>query len=96
MRIGPYMWNIFTECCEDTDTSDMPFIYQTLSKLKPEIFFNVLSELMAKTEKGRMFAEKLANRAANDRQEMSFTNKMSKRKDDKNIITDCYMNPEEL
>ena len=96
MRIGPYMWNIFTGYFEDTDTSDMPYIYQVLSKLKPEVFFKVFSEMMAKTEKGRLYAEKILNKANNNKEQMSFMNKMSKRKDDKNIITDSYMSPEEF
>lgn len=96
MRIGPYMWNIFTGYFEDTDTSDMPYIYQVLSKLKPEVFFKVFSEMMAKTERGRLYAEKILNKANNNKEQMSFMNKMSKRKDDKNIITDSYMSPEEF
>lgn len=96
MRIGPYMWNIFTEYFEDTDTSDMPYIYQVLSKLSPETFFKVFSEMMAKTEKGKMYAEKLINKAINNKEQTSFTNKMAKRKDDKNIITDNCMSPEEF
>ena len=96
MRIGPYMWNIFTEYFEDADTSDMPYIYQVLSKLSPETFFKVFSEMMAKTEKGKMYAEKLINKAINNKEQTSFTNKMAKRKDDKNIITDNCMSPEEF
>lgn len=96
MRIGPYMWNIFTEYFEDTDTSDMPYIYQVLSKLKPEPFFNVFSEMMARTEKGKAYAEKIINKAKANKEQTSFMNKMSKRKDDKTIITDGYMNPEEF
>lgn len=96
MRIGPYMWNIFTEYFEDTDTSDMPYIYQVLSKLKPETFFNALSEMMAKTERGRDYAEKIMGKAYERKQQASFMNKMSKRKDNKNIITDSYMHPDEL
>jgi hypothetical protein len=96
MRIGPYMWNIFTGYFEDTDTSDMPYIYQVLSKLKPEVFFKVFSEMMAKTEKGRLYAEKILNKANNNKEQMSFMNKMTKRRDDKNIITDGYMSPEEF
>ena len=74
----------------------MPYIYQVLSKLKPETFFKVFSEMMAKTEKGKMYAEKIANKALNNKEQASFTNKMSKRKDDKNIITDSCMSPEEF
>ena len=96
MRIGPYMWNIFSEQFKDTDTSDMPYIYQVLSKLKPETFFKVFSELMAKTEKGKMYAEKIVNKALDNKEQASFTNKMTKRNDDKNIITDGYMSPEEF
>lgn len=96
MRLGPYMWNIFTEYFEDTDTSDMPYIYQVLSRLKPETFFKVFSEMMAKTEKGKIYAEKILNKATNNKEQTSFMNKMSKRKDDKNIITDSCMSPEEF
>ena len=96
MRIGPYMWNIFTEYFEDTDTSDIPYIYQVLSKLKPEPFFNVFSEMMARTEKGKAYAEKIIDKASTNKEQTSFMNKMSKRKDDKTIITDGYMCPEEF
>ena len=96
MRIGPYMWNIFTEYFEDTDTSDMPYIYQVLSKLKPETFFKVFSEMMARTEKGKMYAEKIFEKAVENKEKTSFMNKMSKRKDNKNIITDGCMSPEEF
>ena len=96
MRFGPELWNIFTEYFEDTDTSDMPYIYQVLSKLKPEMFFKVLSEMMAKTEKGKIYAEKITEKALNNKEQTSFTNKMTKRKDDKGIITDNCMRPEEF
>jgi hypothetical protein len=52
--------------------------------------------MMAKTEKGKMYAEKLINKAINNKEQTSFTNKMTKRKDDKNIITDNCMSPEEF
>lgn len=96
MRLGPYMWNIFTEYFENTDTSDMPYIYQELAKLKPATFFKVFSEMMAKTERGKEYAEKIADKATENKDRMSFMDKMSKRKDDKNIITDDVMSPEEF
>lgn len=96
MRFGPYMWNIFTEYFEDTDTSDMPYIYQTLSKLKPETFFKVISEMMFKTEKGRAYADKLIEKTNQRKERMSFMDKMSKRRTDKNIITDSCMSPDEF
>lgn len=96
MRIGPYMWCIFTGYFEDTDTSDMPYIYQVLSKLKPDTFFKVISEMMAKTKKGREYARKILEKAIERKERLSFTDKMAKRKDDKSIITDGYLSPEEL
>ena len=96
MRFGPYMWNIFTEYFEDTDTSDMPFIYQFLSKLKPEKFFKVFSEMMAKTSAGKEYAKKIVDKALERDEASDFADKMAKRKEDKNIITDNYMSPEEI
>ena len=96
MRIGPYMWNIFSDYFGDTDTSDMPYIYKTISCLRPETFFKVFSEMMAKTRKGKYYADKIARKAISDKEQTSFANKMSMRKDDKNIITDSCMRPEEF
>lgn len=96
MRIGPYMWNAFTEYFEDTDTSDMPYIYQVLSKLKPELFFDVMSEMFAKTRKGRKYANKILEKASQNKDRMSFSDKMTTRQAKKNIITDGYMSPEEF
>lgn len=96
MRIGPYMWNIFTGYFEDTDTGDMPYIYQTLSRLKPETFFRVFSEMMAGTGKGKEYAAKIRDKALREKERISFNGKMTKRKDDKSIITDSCMSPEEF
>lgn len=96
MRIGPYMWGIFTEYFGDTETEDMPYIYQTLSELKPESFFKVISEMMANTKKGKVYAEKIIDKALHDKELVKFTGKMNTRKTDKNIITDNCMSPEEF
>ena len=96
MRIGPYMWNIFTEYFEDTDTSDMPYIYQVLSKLKPETFFDVVSEMFAKTKKGKRYAEKIIEKATENKERMAFTSKMATHQTKKNVITDEYMHSEEF
>lgn len=96
MRFGPYMWNIFTEYFENTDTEDMPYIYKVFSKLKPKSFFNVISEMMMKTKKGKMYAEKILEKALDEKEHVSFTNKMAMRNMNKNIITDSYMGPDEF
>lgn len=96
MRFGPYMWEIFSNYFQDTDTSDMPYIYQALSKLSPKTFFKVISEMMAKTKKGRMYAEKILNKAMHKKDEISFKDKMSRYSRHKNIITDGCMSPEEF
>lgn len=96
MRIGPYMWKIFTEYFEGSDTSEMPYIYQTLAKLKPDTFFKVISEMMGKTKKGKAYAEKIMDKALYKKEEASFKNKMTIYSKHKNIITDGYMSPEEF
>ena len=96
MRIGPYMWEIFTGYFEDTDTSEMPYIYKTISSLKPITFFKVFSEMMAKTKKGKKYAKKIEHKALYDKDLTNFSNKMSTRKTDKSIITDEYMLSEEF
>lgn len=96
MRIGPYMWKIFTSYFEDTDTSEMPYIYRTFSKLKPESFFKAFSEMMAKTGKGKEYARKIKDKALHDKEMDGFTDKMATRKMDKSIITDSYMLSEEF
>lgn len=96
MRIGPYMWKIFTDYFEGTDTSEMPYIYQTLAKLKGGMFFKVISEMMARTKRGKMYAEKIMNKALHKKEEASFNDKMSTYSKNKSIITDGYMSPEEF
>jgi hypothetical protein len=96
MRIGPYMWKIFTEYFEGSDTSEMPYIYQTLAKLKPATFFKVISEMMAKTKKGKAYAEKIMNKALNKKEEASFKDKMQTYSKNKSVITDEYMSREEF
>ena len=96
MRIGPYMWKIFTGYFEDTDTSEMPYIYKTFATLKPRTFFKVFSEMMANTGKGKEYAKKIESKAIHDKEMTSFMDKMATRKMDKSIITDGYMGPDEL
>ena len=96
MRIGPYMWRIFTEFFEGTDTSEMPYIYQTVAKLKPDTFFKVISEMLAKTKKGRKYAQKIMNKALKEKEHASFTDKMTTYSKNKNVITDEYMSSEEF
>lgn len=96
MRIGPYMWNIFTEYFENSDTSEMPYIYKVISELKPDAFFKAFSEMMGKTRKGKHYAKLIYDKAMHDKEMTDFTNKMNVRKIDKNIITDGCMSPEEF
>lgn len=96
MRFGPYMWKIFTSYFENTDTSEMPYIYKTFSKLKPEQFFDAFSEMMAKTKKGSIYARKIVKKALGDKEMVGFLDKMTTRKLNKSIITDGYMSPEEF
>lgn len=98
MRVGPYMWNLFTEYFEDTDTSDMPYIYQTLAKLNPGLFFKVISEMFAKTAKGKRYAEKIKEKATEKKDRFAFNDKMSTYQTRRNVLTDdCkYMKPEEF
>lgn len=96
MRIGPYMWRIFTEYFDGSDTSEMPYIYQTLAKLKPATFFRVVSEMMAKTNKGKAYAQKIMDKALNKKEEVAFKDKMQTYSKNKNIITDDCMHPDEF
>ena len=96
MRIGPYLWEKFTSLFENSDTSDMPYIYKVVSSLEPVDFFNVVSEMLAGTKKGKAYAKRILSMAVNDKEMVGFTDKMNKRKTDKSVITDGYMSPEEF
>ena len=96
MRIGPYMWDVFSEYFEETETSDMPYIYQTISKLTPKSFFKVISEMFAKTAKGKAYAKKILDKALNEKERASFDSRMTARQTKKNIITDGCMSPDEF
>lgn len=96
MRIGPYMWEIFTSYFENSDTGDMPYIYKVLSALKPDTFFKVFSEMMAKTVKGKFYAQKIESTAKKEKDYAGFTDKMTTHQTKKNVITDEYMYSEEF
>ena len=96
MRVGPYMWNRFTEYFEDTETSDMPYIYQVIAKLSPDAFFDVMSEMFANTAKGKKYAWKIKEKAARNKDRESFNDRMKTKQTRKNVITDGHMLAEEF
>ena len=96
MRLGPYIWKIFTSYFEDTDTSEMPYIYKVFSTIKPRAFFKIFSEMMLKTKKGKEYAKEIQDKALKDKGMADFNGKMTTRKMDKSIITDEYMLSEEF
>jgi hypothetical protein len=55
-----------------------------------------MKEIFAKTKKGKKIMAKISNKSKRDIQYDKFVDKMTKMKQDKNIITDDFIHPEEL
>ncbi len=96
MRIGPSLWTIITDCFGALESNLIPYLYKRISMLSTKNFNKLMSEVFAKTRKGKEMMNKVVAKARQDKEYVDFSEKMTTLQTDKNIINDEYIIAEEL
>ena len=96
MRLGPGLWQILQSSFNDITTQELPYLLRGLSSLDVDRFNFLMKEVFAKTKKGKSIMSKLCGKAKSEIQYDKFTDKMTKLKSDKSIITDEFICINEL
>ena len=96
MKLGPILWNLFSESFNDINTIELPYLMKKISELDIDKFNFLMKEIFAKTRKGKEIMSKLSYKSKHDAEYDKFVDKMTKMKSDKGIITDDYIHPDEL
>ena len=96
MRIGPSLWTIMSESFGDIDFTTIPFVYRRIACLSCKNFNKLMREVLAKTKTGKRYMGKVVEKARKEKEYNQFSDKMSKLKLDKSVITDEFIHPEEL
>lgn len=96
MKLGPILWNLFSDSFNDINTIELPYLMKKISELDIDKFNFLMKEIFAKTRKGKEIMSKLSYKSKHDAEYDKFVDKMTKMKADKGIITDDYIHPDEL
>lgn len=96
MRLGPSLWILLSKSFNDITLEELPYLLKRIASLDVYKFNFLMKEVFAKTKKGKQIMSKLCSIAKNDIEYDRFTDKMTKMKVDKSIITDEFINEEEL
>ena len=96
MKLGPYLWKLFSNSFNDINSEELPYLLKRVSSLSVDKFNFLMKEIFAKTKKGKQIMAKYSFKAKNDIEYDKFVDRMSKLKQDKGIITDEFIHPEEL
>ncbi len=78
MRLGPALWKTVRDSFGEIETTDIPYIFKTISKLKPKVLFMVMREVLTKTHKGRELMSKIVKKSKELRDYNGFNDKMKK------------------
>lgn len=96
MKFGPILWDLFSNSFNDINNEELPYLLKRVSVIDVDNFNYLMKEIFAKTKKGKKIMAKISNKSKQDIQYDKFVDKMTKMKQDKNIITDDFIHPEEL
>lgn len=96
MKLGPLLWDLLSNSFNDINSEELPYLLKRISQLNVDKFNYLMKEVFAKTKKGKEIMSNLSHKAKNDIEYDKFVDKMTKMKQDKGIITDDYIHPEEL
>jgi hypothetical protein len=96
MRIGPSLWKLFSSSINNINSKELPYLLKRISSLDIKKFNFLMREIFAKTKKSKNIMSLLTKKAKNDMEYYHFANKMDKMKLDKSIITDEYIQYNEL
>ena len=96
MKLGPMLWDLLSNSFNDIHSEELPYLLKRISKLPVDKFNYLMKEVFAKTKKGKEIMSSISFKAKNDIEYDKFVDKMTKMKQDKGIITDDYIHPDEL
>jgi hypothetical protein len=96
MKFGPILWDLFSNSFNDINYEELPYLLKRVSVIDVDNFNYLMKEIFAKTKKGKKIMAKISNKSKQDIQYDKFVDKMTKMKQDKNVITDDFIHPEEL
>ena len=96
MRLGPSLWTLLSDSFNDIETNELPYLLKRIASLSTDKFNFFIKEVFARTKKGKQIMSLLSNKAKKDIEYNRFVDKMDKMKQDKGIITDDYIHPDEL
>jgi len=96
MRLGPSLWLLMSKSFNDLTLDELPYLLRRIASLDVEKFNFLMKEVFARTKKGRQIMSKICAKAKDDIEYTRFTDRMSKMKVDKSIITDEFINENEL
>jgi hypothetical protein len=96
MRIGPSLWNLFYNSMDNIDSNYLPYLLKNVSSIKWKNFNFLMKEIFAKTKKSKKIMSSLLIKSKDEMDYNKFVNKMDKIKSNKSIITDEFIQIEEL
>ena len=96
MKLGPFLWNLLFSSFNDINSKELPYLLKRISSLNVDKFNFLMKEIFAKTKKGKYLMAKLSFKSKKDIEYDKFVDKMTKLKQDKGIITDEFIHPDEL
>lgn len=88
MRLGPAMWDMFTDSLGEVDTTLLPYIFMELSSLSTDLFEIAMQEIFARTKKGKRILERMKEKCLNLSDYNDFSNRMRLANTSVAIITD--------
>ena len=96
MKFGPLLWEKFTSTFNDIDTNELPYLLMRISKIDVDKFNVLFKEIFANTKKGKNIMSHICSKVKNDMEYDKFVDKMDKTKNNKGIISDEYIHPDDL
>ena len=95
MMFGVPLWKIFTKSLDNVEYTELPYLFKRISTLKVDRFNYLMKEVFAKTRKGKKIMSFISQKSKDDMEYDAFVDKM-KTKNNKGIITDDFIHPDEL
>lgn len=95
MMFGVPLWRIFVNSIDNVEYDELPYLFKRISTLKVDKFNSLMKEVFAKTRKGKKIMSFISQKSKDDMEYDAFVDKI-KTKNNKGIITDDFIHPDEL
>lgn len=96
MRLGPVMWKTLIKSIGNIETKYLPLVFMKLSQLKTPDFSYIMSEILAGTEEGEQIIKSMVEEAEEEMDYDDFSDTLSQKNMEKNMIADEYLREDEL